>query len=314
MEKTNEISIWVESFRPNKFSDIIAPSKLQNFLKNLKKDGDIPNLIFDGPAGTGKTTTAIAIAKELGTTYLHLNCSINTGINDIREEVQNFATTKSLFSDGIKIAILDEFDRLSGPAMDSLKGLIEQTAKNCRYIFITNHIQKVIPPLISRCQQFTFGINESEKKELILQYFKRSQDILNQENIPYDKKILGKFIKELYPDFRKILNELQKCAKSHGEINDEIFNYLDDGVIKDLIAELKSMKFNNMRKIATSIDPSAFYKTFYDDITKYLENSCIPDIIVLLAEFCYRDGISIDREINLVACLVEIMKSAVWKK
>lgn len=313
MEKIGSSSLWVEKYRPKIFADLIAPADLHRFLKSVKKDGDVPNLLFNGPAGTGKTTTAIAIAEELGASYLHLNASINRSINDIRYQVQSFATTKSLVSDSRKIAILDEFDRLTPEAMDALKGLIEETESNCRYIFITNNIQKVIAPLISRCQQFSFGVDEVGKKDLILQYFKRSKYILEAEKIKYDKETVAKFCVELFPDMRKILNELQKFSKANGEINEDIFNFLDDAVIRDLVVEMKAKQFDNVRKIVGPIDPGTFYTSFYDDLKTYIKNESIPDVVVTLAEYAFRDSLVVDREINLMACLIELMKSVKWK-
>lgn len=313
MEKIGTSNLWCEKYRPDNFADIIAPESLKTFLENVKKEGDIPNLIFNGPAGTGKTTTAKAIASELAADSLYLNAALDRSINDIRFKVMGFATTKSLFSDDRKISILDEFDRLTAEAEDALKTLIEETETNCRYIFITNNIQKVIAPLISRCQQFSFGADESSKKDLMMQYFQRCQFILDNEGVEYDKKVLIKFIAEIYPDLRKIINELQKYVLSHGEIDDGIFNLTDEAIIKDLAVEMKAMKFDNIRKIASTLDPQSFYKSFYDDIKIYLDKSCIPDMVVVLAEYAYRDGVSIDREINLVACLVELMRGARWK-
>jgi len=313
MKKIGKSSLWVEKYRPQNFDDIIAPDSLHSFFENVKKDGEVPNLLFDGPAGTGKTSVAFALAKELDTSYLYLNASIDNSINDVREKVQSFATTKSLLSNSKKIAILDEFDRLTGNAMDALKTLIEETESNCRYIFITNNVQKIIPPLISRCQQFSFAVNESGKKELILQYFKRCKYILENENVSYDKTILAKFINELFPDMRKIINELQKFSKSHGEVTQDIFNFLDDAIIKDLVNEMKRMKFDNVRKLASGIDSSSFYSSFYNDIKEYIKNESIPDIILILGEFAFRDGMMVDKELNLVSCLIEIMKNAKWK-
>lgn len=313
MEKIGAKNIWVEKYRPQTFADIIAPPSLQRFLVSVLEAGEVPNLLFNGPAGTGKTTTAKAIARELGSDYLYINAAIDRSIDTIRYKVQSYATTKSLFSDARKICILDEFDRLTAEAADSLKSLIEETEFNCRYIFITNNIQKVIAPIISRCQQFSFGTDAEGRKDLLIQFFSRCRFILENEGVEYDKKILIEFIDKLFPDMRKIINELQKFSMSHGEIDSNILNLTDEAVIKELVVEMKAMKFDAVRSIASSLDPSSFYRSFYDDIKEYLKSDSIPDIIVILAEYAYRDGVSIDREINLVACLVELMKGSKWK-
>jgi replication factor C small subunit len=313
MELIGESKLWVKKYDPKSFDDIIAPLALKTFLESIRKDGETTNLLFSGPAGTGKTATARAIAKELGTDYLYINASKDRSIDTIRYKVETYATTKSLFSDGLKIAILDEFDRLTPEAMDSLKALIEETETNCRYIFITNHIQKVIPPLISRCQQFFFGTDEASRKELLVQFFSRCRFILETEGVKYDKETLALFVKELFPDMRKIINELHKSAKAHGEIGPDILNTMDGALIKDLVSEMKGMKFDVVRSMVNGLDPASFYRSFYDDIKEYLQPESIPGMVVVLAEYAFRDGLSIDREINLVACLVELMKEVKWK-
>lgn len=316
MKKIGSSTLYVEKYRPQSFEDIIAPATLHTYLQNIIKDGDVANLMFSGPAGTGKTTTALAIVKELGADLLHLNAALDNSINDIRFKVRNFATTKSLFSD-TKIAIIDEADRLSGGlggGQDSLKVLIEESSSNCRFIFITNNITKMIEPLTSRCQSFSFGTNENDKKTLLTQFFKRAQFILDEEKVKYDKGVLAEFVTSVYPDFRKILNELQKFVKAHGEIDERIFSRADSAVMLNLIDEMKSKSFDKVREIAGSIDWNIFYSTFYQDMKTHIENSSIPDTVVILAEYAHRHGFSIDQELNGVACLTELMRGTKWKK
>lgn len=313
MELIGSSTLWVEKYRPQKFDDIICPEKLKTFLSNIKNSKDIPNLLFHGSAGTGKTTTAKAICNELDCTYLHLNCSLDNSINDIRYKVQSFASTVSLYDDKKKIAILDEMDRLSGNAMDSIKSLQEETESNCRYIFITNNVNKVIDPIISRTQQFSFGESEQEKKDLISQMFKRCSFILGNEKIEFDKKSLVDLIVKVFPDFRKTINTLQQYSMMSGKIDSGIMNQTDDSKVSNLLAAMKAMKFLEFRKIASTIDTNTFYSTFYDSVDEYLEKECIPNLIVLLAEYNFRDGLCNDREINLVAFLIECAKIAKWK-
>jgi len=309
-----ESSLWTERWRPQKFEDIIAPIELHEYFNKIKEDKSISNLFFHGPYGTGKTTTALAIVKELQSDFIHINASLDTSINDVRNKVQTFATSQSLFADGQRIVIMDEMDRISHEGQDALKGLIELTAKRTRYIFITNHIERVHEALLSRTQSFSFGVNESQKKDLIKQFFKRVKFILDTEKVIYDAKVIAKVVTNGYPDFRKTIGELQKFAKMNGEINDNIFNLQDETLSLDLIETLKSKKIDAMRKIVASIDPSSFYLTFYNDLKSHIENESIPTCIHILGEHTYRDGISMHREINLADCCVTLMEQIKWKK
>lgn len=310
MKNIGKSSIWVEKYRPQNFDDLIVPSGVRQFLQQIKEDGETPNLLFSGIHGTGKTATAKVITKELDATMMHMNCSINTSINDIRFEVTRFATTNSIENwGGKKIAILDECDRLSTEAMDSLKGLIEEVHNNCRFIFITNRYQKIIGPLDSRTQHFQFGHNETEKEELVVQYFKRCQFILDNEGVEYDMETLARFITELFPDFRKILNELQKFSKSNGEITEGIFDYQDEKLISGLVDVMKAAKFNDMRKLIPALDPQSFYSTMYGNMDEYLKDSIKPDVTEILGEWAAKDGTTIDREVNLAACCTVLMKT-----
>lgn len=314
MKKIGTSSIWYEKFRPQTFEDIITTPKMEKYLARIKNEDTVGNLLFNGPAGTGKTSIAFAIVRELGADELYINASKDNSINTLRYDVQSFATTKSLMSDGEKIVILDEFDRLSAEAMDALKAMIEETHRNCRYIFITNNIGRVIEPIISRAEQFTFGTEiGEEKKDLIIKYFSRAKFILENEEVEYDKKVVATLVRDLFPDFRKTINKLQNYFKLNGEINEGIFDTLDDVLIKNLVEEMKAMKFDNVQALARGIDPNNFYSTFYADLKEYLKNESIPDMIMLMNEYNYRNQIVIDREINLVACLSEMMSTAKWK-
>jgi DNA polymerase III delta prime subunit len=210
--------------------------------------------------------------------------------------------------------VVGNCDRISHEGQDALKGLIELTAKRTRYIFITNHIERVHEALLSRTQSFSFGVNESQKKDLIKQFFKRVKFILDTEKVTYDAKVVAKVVANGYPDFRKTIGELQKFAKMNGEINDNIFNLQDETLSLDLIETLKSKKIDAMRKIVASIDPSSFYLTFYNDLKSHIENESIPTCIHILGEHTYRDGISMHREINLADCCVTLMEQIKWKK
>ncbi len=313
--ETIDSSIWVERYRPQTIQDVIAPIEVISFLEKAKERGVTSNLIFYGPYGTGKTTVALALCKELEADYIHINGSIDTSINDVRYKVETFATSNTIFGnkDKLKIVIMDECDRMSDQAQDSLKGLIELTSKKCRYIFISNHIEKVNGGLLSRTQEFPFGVNESQKKMLIKGYFGRVKAILDNEEVKYDPKILAQFIVSKYPDFRKILGELQKFADAYGEINENIFDLQDESITTDLITAMKEMKVDAVRKIVSTIDPIGFYITIYIDMKELIDKSSIIPFIHILGEFTYRHGVTGNKEINLMDCCTTIMEQVKWK-
>jgi replication factor C small subunit len=312
MESYGQSSLWVERYRPKTVNDLILPDSIKNFFNQLIKDKSICNLLFHGPAGQGKTASAYAIAKDIGADVLYINGSIDTSIDIVRYKVQSFAMTSSL-SDSEKICILDESDRLSANAQDSLKSLIESTEKNCRFIFTTNNLSKIIDPIKSRCQVINFNFPQKDTKNLIINYFKRICWILDNEKISYDKKVVAEFIQKSYPDFRKMLNELQKYAKMHNKIDESIYATVDGSILSSLVEELKAKKFNNVRKLATEIDSASFYGDFYKQIDSLLEDKCKPDVITILGQYAYESALSVNPEITLVSCLVQLMKTAIWR-
>jgi DNA polymerase III delta prime subunit len=216
-------------------------------------------------------------------------------------------------TDSQKVVFLDEADRLKPEVQDGLKGLIEQTQANCRFIFTTNNISKIIEPIKSRCQFVDFNFSQSDTQELMITYFKRMCWILENEGVEFEKKALAEFVKLKYPDFRKILNELQKYVKMHGKVDEAVLRMADGTLLKDLIEELKNKKFNTVRKLASELDPDAFYGNFYDQIDTHLQDSCKADVIIILAKYAYETALSVNGELSVVACLVELMRNAIWK-
>lgn len=313
MKIIGESTLWVERYRPQCMEDYIATPETRKVLDEIKKTNEIPNLLlYSRSPGTGKTSMANVIAKDLGCDLLYINASIETSIDTIRYKVTQFTMTSSLMG-GKKLVVLDEAERLSGPAQEALKVLVEQVESNARFIFCTNNMQKIVPPLISRCEVVSFEHGSKDTQQMMLQYFKRAQFVLDSEKVEYDKPVLAELVKKLYPDFRKTLGSLQKFAKTHGKITDVIFGSLDDSKTEDLVTAMKSKKFAEVRTICSAIDPSQFYVEFYKDITDHLQSKCIPDVILILGRYAYQHALSIDPEINLVACIVEIMQSAEWK-
>ncbi len=312
MQEIGSSSLWCEKYRPQRLSDLILPKNYKDLFEKVIKDKELPNLLLSGTAGLGKSSLCYALANELDCDLLFINASLETGIDVLRSKVTQFASTSS-FRDGKKLVVLDEFDRISAAGMDATKGIVELTESNCRFIFTTNNISKIIDPIKSRTQLIDFSFVQSQQKEIILQYFKRCQFILDTEKIKYDKKVLAEFVQKLYPDFRKITNELQKAAKMFGEINESVFKITDDALTNDLIKEMKAKKFVNVQKVVSSIDTDSFYREFYDQLYDHLDPKCIPDIILILGEYSYKNVNCLDKEINTIACCVEIMKSAIWR-
>jgi len=312
MQEIGTSSLFVEKYRPKCIDDLILPKNYRDLFEKIVKEKELPNLLLSGSAGLGKSSLCYALANELDCDLLFINASLETGIDILRSKVLQFASTSS-FRDGKKLVVLDEADRISANAADSIKGIIELTEANCRFILTTNNLSKIIDPIKSRTQLIDFSFVQSNQKEIIVQYFKRCQFILDNEKIKYDKKVLADFIQKVYPDFRKIINELQKAAKMFGEINESVFKITDDAMTTDLIKELKAKKFLNVQTIASNMDADSFYKEFYDQMNDQLDLKCIPDIVLILAEYSYKSANCIDKTINLLACCIEIMKTAIWR-
>jgi DNA polymerase III delta prime subunit len=311
MEKIGKSSLWEHKYAPTTVKDLILPSKVRTLFESFIKDGEVDSMLLSGTAGLGKTSSAIALVNDLGADLLFINGSLETGIDVIRYKVQQFATTGS-FSDGKKIVVIDEIDRMVA-AQDALKTLQEQTEANCRFIFTTNNLHKVIPPIKSRIKHISFNFSPTEKKNLVMAYFKRLCFILDSEKIAYDKKVLADYTMQMFPDFRQTIVRLQMCAKMNGQINDQIFNISDEALFDNLIEEMKAKKFNSVRKIIGELDPDAFYLTFYDQIDTLVEPACMPNLIMTLGRFAYESALSVAKEVTLAACCTEIMKEAKFK-
>lgn len=312
MELIGKSTIWVEKYRPKTINDLIIPDNVKKLFNKFIEEQDIPNLLFASSAGRGKTSTAYALCDSIGADKLYINGSTENSIDTLRYKVTQFAMTSS-FSDGGKVCIIDECERLSPAAQDGMKALIEQTESNCRFILTTNNISKIIDPIRSRCQMVDFNFNQSEMKVLIISYFKRLCWILDQEKIKYDRKVLAELVQKLYPDFRKTLNELQKFCKMYGEVTEAIFQTLDGAIFSNLIEEIRNKKFNNIVKLVSNIDPSIFYKEFYDNMDGIIEDQSKPTAVMILGRYSYETSLSIAPEISLCSCIVEIMKECQFK-
>lgn len=305
----SEEFLWCERYRPHKIEDCVLPDRIKKAFREYVNKGEIPNLLLSGPAGCGKTTAAMAMCDEIGCNYLFINSSEERGIDVLRTKVVGYASTVSL-TGGRKVIILDEADGLTPDTQDALRGVIEKFAENCSFIFTCNFKAKIKDAIHSRCAVVDFTLKSSEKPLMASKMFKRVNEILNIEGVEYDKQVLIKIVEKYFPDYRRLLNELQRHAVS-GNIDAGIISQLD-GIksLSELIKALKDKDFGTMRKwvvINSDIDPSRIYRTVYDGLNEYLKPESIPAAVVTLAKYQYQAAFVADQELNLVACLTEIM-------
>lgn len=300
--------LWSQKYRPQKVSETILPEKTKKAFQKFVDDKNIPNLLLSGSPGTGKTTAAVAMLKELECDYILINGSLNGGIDTLRHEISNFASSVS-FSGGRKYVIIDESDYLSSATQAALRSFSEEFSKNCGFIFTCNFKNRIIAPLHSRFSSVDFAIEKSEKPKLAAQFFKRVLGILDAEGIEYDQKVIAKIIEKHFPDFRRVLNELQNYAAS-GKIDEGIFVNFKQESFNELFGYLKDKNFTEMRKwVANNTDQdfAEMYRKLYDIGLEKVKMSSLPEYIVTLAKYQYQHAFVPDHELNLVACLVEIL-------
>ena len=307
--------LWVEKYRPKTIGECVLPSGLKQTLSEFISKGDLPNLILSGGPGVGKTTAAKAMIEELGLTYMMINGSEESGIDTLRVKLKNYASTVSLHG-GRKYLILDEADYLNAQSTQpALRGLIEEFHKNCGFILTCNYKNRLIPPLHSRCSVVDFTIQKSEKKELAEQFFKKVMNILIVENIKFEPKAVAEVINKFFPDWRRVINELQRYSVS-GRIDAGILVDISEINIKELMRFMKDKEFTNVRKwIINNIDndPTRLFRRLYDNLYDYMDGSSIPHVVVILGEYQYKAAFVADQEINMLACLTEIMARGKFK-
>jgi len=307
-------SLWVEKYRPQKVEDIILPDRIKKPALAIVESGNIPNMLLSGPAGTGKTTLAKAVCKELDADVIVINGSEDRNIDTVRHKVRQFASTVS-FSGGVKVVIYDEADGLAPQTQQALRALIEEFSSNCRFILTCNFKGKIIEPLHSRCTNIDFTLKKAELPKLCGQFFDKVLAILDAEGVEYDKKPIIELIQKSAPDWRKVLGELQIYSTS-GKIDTGILVDFDEDNFKSLITYLKGKKFKDTRKWVVdnmSVDPQRVYRKFYDTAIDYLEPASVPQLVLLIAEYQYKQGMVMDGEINLMAFFVECMSSLRFK-
>ena len=310
--------LWVEKYRPKKIDDCILTEELKKTFTQFLKQKEIPNLLLSGSAGTGKTTVARALCEELGADYIIINGSDEgRQIDTVRSKIKNFASTVSLTEDANhKVVIIDEADYMNADSVQpALRNFIETFYKNCRFIFTCNYKNKIIPALHSRCTVVDFKITNGQVKKTAMAFMRRMEGVLKGENIDFDKKVLAELIQKFYPDFRRTINELQRYSV-RGKIDSGILFSLSEVNTKELVKILKDKRFNEMRKwVVQNLDkePTHLFRTIYELSYSNLDAKSIPQAILILAGYQYKSAFVADQEINMIACLTEIMASCKFK-
>ena len=310
--------LWVEKYRPKKIRDCILPEDTKKTFTEFLKQKEIPNLLLSGTAGTGKTTVARALCEELGTDYIIINGSDEgRQIDTLRHKIKNFASTVSLTEQSAhKVVIVDEADYMNADSVQpALRNFIETFHSNCRFIFTCNYKSKILPALHSRCTVIDFAIKNGQKVKTAQALLKRLGKILEQEEVKYDNKVLAELIQKHYPDFRRTTNELQRYSV-RGEIDSGILFSLSEANTKELIKILKEKRFNDMRKwVINNLDkePSSLFSTIYSVLYANLEGNSVPQAVLIIAGYQYKSAFVADQEINMVACLTEIMANCKFK-
>ena len=307
--------LWVEKYRPKTIQECVLPKGLNKTFNDIASTGELPNMMFSGTAGVGKTTVAKALCNMLDLDYIVINGSEEGNIDTLRGKIKQFASTVSLHG-SYKVVILDEADYLNPQSTQpALRGFIEEFSNNCRFILTCNFKNRIIEPLHSRCSVYEFGIPNAEKPTIAGGIFKRVTQILDSEGVEYEKPVVVELVNRYFPDFRRILNECQRYSVS-GRIDSGILVNLSDQNVKSLMEYLKSKNFKSMRKwVVDNIDtePQVIFRQIYNNMTDHLQPQSIPQVVLILADYQYKNAFVADHELNVVACLTEIMASAEWQ-
>jgi len=311
----NEQFLWVERYRPHTIDECILPKFLKDTFNDFAAQDKIPNLLLSGGPGVGKTTVAKALCDMTEADYIVVNGSEESGIDVLRTKIKQFASTVS-FTDSRKMVILDEADYLNPQSTQpAMRGFIEEFAGNCGFIFTCNYKNRIIEPIHSRCSVVDFKIVNGDKAKLASQFMTRVNHILDKEGISYDKKVVAELIMKHFPDFRRVLNELQRYSTS-GTIDTGVLSQIADINLKELMVALKAKHFKDMRAwVALNVDndPQRIYRKIYDTLYDYLKPTAIPQTVITLADYQYKSAFAADQELNLVACLTELMVEGEFK-
>lgn len=301
--------LWTEKYRPKTVEDTILPPDLKKIFKQFVEDKNVPNLILTGTGGIGKTTIAKAMLEELGCDYLLINSSMYGNIDTLRNEILEFASTMSI-AGGRKYVILDEADYMNiNSTQPALRSFMEEFASNCGFILTCNYLNRIMPELQSRSSVISFQIKKKDASDLAKTFFKRVKEILDAEGVQYDAKVVAKVVQQFYPDWRRVLNQLQTYAAT-GNIDTGILSMLYDNSIKELIGLLKDKNFTEIRKwVAENLDGdhTSIFRKIYNVAAIHLTPQSVAQLILILGKYQYQAAFVADQEINLMACFTEIM-------
>ena len=316
IESRDEQFLWVEKYRPQKIDDCVLPDALKKTFKEYIAQGELPSFLFSGTAGVGKTTVAKALCNEIGAEYIMINGSDEgRSIDVLRTTVKSFASTVSL-TDSKKVIIIDEADYMNAQSVQpALRSMIEEFSANCRFIFTCNFKNRIIEPLHSRCAVIEFKIDSKDKQEIAATFFKRAVQILKQENIEFDPKVVAELITKHFPDYRRILNELQRYSVS-GKIDSGILLNMSEESFKDLVKLLKDKNFTEVRKWVakqTDADTTSLFRELYDTASVNMDPNSIPQLVLTLADYQYKAAFVADHELNIMAALTEVMANCKFK-
>jgi len=309
--------IWVEKYRPTTIDECILPKSIKQTFQDFVDRGEIPNMLLSGPPGIGKTTVAKALCNQLGADYYVINGSDEGRFLDtVRNNAKNFASTVSLTSESKhKVMIIDEADNTTSDVQLLLRASIEEFSGNCRFIFTCNYKNKIIEPLHSRCSVVDFNVSKKDKPAIAAQFFSRINQILETEKVESDKKVIAELINKHFPDWRRVLNECQRYSVS-GKIDSGILVTFSDVSVDELTKNLKEKNFSAVRKWTVDNldnDPAVLLRRIYDALYSTLKNSSIPSAVLIIARYSYQIAFVADQEINLLACLTEIMVECEFK-
>lgn len=305
--------LWVEKYRPKTIEDCILPENIKSTFQEYVNKKEIPNLLLSGTAGVGKTTIAKAMCEEVGCDYIVINGSSERGISVMQTQVMNYATSMSL-AGGRKVVILDEADNLTPDAQKALRGMMEEVSVNCSFIFTCNFKNRILDAIHSRCTVVDFKLNGSKQK-MAAAFFKRVEWILDKEGVNYDKQVVAAVITKHFPDNRRILNELQRYSVG-GSIDKDILASVSDVQLSELVSSIMNKDFASCRKWVTNNvdnDMARIFRSLYDILYEKLKPNSVPQMVLILAKYQYQGAFVADHEINLIACLTELMVECEFK-
>jgi replication-associated recombination protein RarA len=306
--------LWVEKYRPKTVSDCILPKRIKDTFQTFVDKKEIPVLLLSGSAGVGKTTIAKALCEEVGCDYLFINGSDESGIDTFRTKIKQYAGTLSL-AGGRKVIIIDEADYLNpNSTQPALRSAIEEFSKNCTFVFTCNYKTRIIDPLQSRCTNIDFTLQSDEKKEMAMAFFARVKEILAAEFVEADMKVVAQVVQKFFPDYRRVLNELQRYS-ANGKIDEGILASVKNVEVKQLVDAFKGKDFGSVRKWAAMNcnDPTQVYPMLYKELYNAVSPECIPMMIIYVGDYQYKSAFVADQELNLVACLAQIMVDCTFK-